>query len=64
VLNRQEDEDKFVNFIGRSFGYYTSKAATHTFLPKNKQLDISILFLFVVVFGCLHYGLVLSLDVK
>jgi hypothetical protein len=39
------------------------KAATHTVLPK-KQLDISILFLFVGVFGFVNYGLVLSLDVN
>jgi hypothetical protein len=43
VLKREEDEDKIVNFIGRPFGYFTGKPVTHTFLPKNKQLDISIL---------------------
>ena len=61
---RQEDEDKIMQFIGRPFGYYTDKPATHTFLPKNKQLAICIPFLFVVVFGYLNYGLVLSLDVN
>ena len=30
VLMRQEDEEKIVNFIGRPFGYYTGKSATHT----------------------------------
>ena len=30
VLMRQEDEEEIVNFIGRPFGYYTGKSATHT----------------------------------
>ena len=45
VLMRQEDEEEIVNFIGRPFGYYTGKSATHiiqqicaSFLPKNKRL--------------------------
>ena len=53
VLKRQEDEDKIVNFIGRPFGYITPA----TLLPTHS-------FLFVVVFGYLNYGLVLSLDVN
>jgi hypothetical protein len=30
VLMRQEDEEEIVNYIGRSFGYYTGKSTTHT----------------------------------
>jgi hypothetical protein len=37
VLNRQEDEDKFVNFIGRPFGYITPAKLlpTHSYQKTN-----------------------------
>ena len=72
VLMRQEDEEEIVNFIGRPFGYYTGKSATHiiqqicaSFLPKNKPLNFSFIFCLLLYSGlnelvrcCYHLTLI------
>ena len=43
VLKRQEDEDKFVNFIGRPFGYITPTKLlpTHSYQKTNSLIFLS-----------------------